>query len=193
VSTPISGLTPYCTVQQFLLRHDNRTIAQWVSDIGIPAVIPDLTTTGTQANNVLLELLGSASGLLESAVMMGNKYSVGDLQAVATQAGNSAKFLASIVADVALYELWDRRPNRDTPIPPKTELAFTWLQKLQDGERIFALQEQADAGRIDHFVEMASDVQARWGTVVQARNFFGTRANQLPPQGGGFPNGTNNF
>ncbi len=215
----ISSLAPYATVTQFLQRHDRRTVAQWLSDTDTtnPPLDPNtFTQVGSPANLLLLELLGEASGMFESAVMVGGKYNLVDLQLAVSrsvqitdnasptnpiitettvyQPGNTARFIAGIVSDLTMYLCWDRRPNRDTPIPPKTQLAFEWLEKLRDGERIFALQEQADAGRIDSFVESPPDVVHRNGTVVQAQNVFGVRANRmLPMQNGGGSNNPNTF
>jgi hypothetical protein len=210
MAIPISSSTPYCTVAQFFARHDWRTIANWVSDTGIAeseGFLKGTDSNGFPTHPVLVELFGEASGIFEAAVMMGDRYNLTDLQIATTrsvqitdnkdpanptltfntilQPGNTGKFIAALVADVVMYLVWDRRPNRnaDIKVPAKCELAFVWLEKIRDGQRIFALQEQADAGIVDSFVETSSDVGTRNGTVVQARDYFGRRANQITALG----------
>lgn len=178
MSTPVSGAAAYCTVAQFLQSYDVRTVGQLLSDTNVAYTVTDINNIGSTANLTLLALLQKASGMLESACLLGNRYAPADLSGLT---GNSAQFLAGLVADLAMWLLWNRRPDRKTPIPAQASVALDWLESLRTGDRIFGTQEAMNAGEPEDVQEKVSDVQNRYGAVVIGRRFWGNRGNMLTP------------
>lgn len=107
--------------------------------------------------------------------MVGGKYTPADLEALT---GNMAKWLATIVADLAAPQVLGRRFVEFPEFQKRTDEANAVLAALSQGTMIFGLQEQIDAGRIDSEVETPQQVEARQMITYQARDFFGTRANR---------------
>ena len=181
MSTPASGSSPYCTTDQLVSCSDDRTVRQLLSDVGA-------SVTGDLDDNPTLNLfLGAASGLVEAAAATGQRYIVdaagGDLAALT---GNSKLFLAKMVADLALHDLWTRRKNGkpgDRP-PVNVERAEKFLEQLRLGERVFGILESHQAGALDTIEDTSADVERRRGVVVEATRFFGLRNNRLDGSGG---------
>lgn len=171
--TPIGDTDPYATPQDVIAQCDVRTLGDFLSDTG-----DRLTPDEVADSDLLWSLLAQASGEVESALMVGGKYTLADLQALT---GNSRQLLVNIVVGLALENVFDRRPDRQQPQVHgrKVERARERLQQLRQGERIFALQEQADAGRPDHEVETPAVVEARNLNTFIGRRFFGRRSNRI--------------
>ncbi len=176
MGTPLSGATPYCTAQQFVDRFDWRTAADLLSDSGTR-----LTLQQVLASTVLLELLQEASGLVESACMVGNRYAPADLAGLT---GNSQQLLIGLTAGVAAFHLFSRRPDRKLDVPPRAQWAMEMLAKLEEGTAVFGILEVAEAGVVDHLVEQPSDVEARNMVTRIAGRFFGRRSNDMRPPAG---------
>jgi hypothetical protein len=156
MSTPVSGLTPYCTLAQFFAKYDVRTVGDLMSDTGTrltPTVLNDPVTSP------VLIMLTEASGWVEAAALKSERYSVLDLQTIINQplvptvppsyeASNSAEMLAGLVAGIAMFFIWDRRPERmsKAELPMRAQMALDMLEQLKEGSRIFSLQETAKAG-----------------------------------------------
>lgn len=147
--TPNSSTTSYLTPTEFVYRYDQNLVCQYLSDSGAPI---DPSTLSTNTN--LLELLADASAMLESAAMVGNRYSVSDLQAITAEVSGTCVYVGGrlvkrLVADLAMGLLRQRRGMRDDqPFPPYLE-ALRQLDALRDGEMIFAFTESAEAGTIE--------------------------------------------
>lgn len=173
--TALSTNTPYCSVAQFLALFDWRPVAQLMNDANSNAVTRDnlLDATTTEGAR-LLEILQTASGEIEGAVMIGGKMSPTDLAALT---GASASFLRSIVADLAIGRCYLRRPA-DNPWAMQTQTARQLLNALAQGEMIFGTQEAVDASLIDITADLPSNVENRNGMVVQMQGYFGTRGNR---------------
>lgn len=170
--TPVSGSTPYCTPAQFLNYFDARTVGDLVDDTGNRVSPSQLLT-----NAVLQQMLAEASGEVEAACLMGNRYAVTDLQALN---GNSATFLAGIVAGIAYLKLLERRPDLDFDTPPMAARADKFLQALSLGHRILAFQETANAGQVLDDYESPSIVNQIEQVSWHARRFFGRRTSRIP-------------
>lgn len=169
-----SSSSPYCSITQFLQRYDTRTLAQLLSDTGID--ISDVTTDTT-----LLELLMEASGKLEAACFMGERYLKADLEAIRDGSATNAKsLLAGIVADLAIVCVFDRRPNLNRPRTAKIEESERFVMALAEGSRIFPFTETEVAGHLGSNVETPAIVENRNMWTYQARRFFGTRGNRIP-------------
>ncbi len=85
-----------------------------------------------------------ASGYLEAAAIAGKRYVTADLAALD---GNSREYLKGIICDLVIWILLGRRPSRDGQMPKQVELALAAIEQLRGGERIFAFDETADAGK----------------------------------------------
>lgn len=175
MSTPVSATTPYCSAEEFLVFTDFREIVEYCSDANGQPMVNDFTDDVTRTGQIALAILQSASGEIESAVLLGGRYTVDDLQALT---GNQAQFLKQLVADLALWGFICRRTNPGTPMPPKCEQAKAILNAIAQGEMIFGLQENIDAGVLQLTVETPADVVNRNLITFQAERMFGRRANR---------------
>lgn len=175
MSTPNSQPSSYLAPSDFLVRYDARTVGDLCSDTGTRVTPAALLT-----NPNLQAALDDASGEVESAVLIGNRYQPGDLAGLT---GVSQKYLWRIIGVLAMAHLVQRRPDLKRPLPPQYDKVLLELESLRQGERIFALQEVQNAGLGSAYQELAGDVEARDLIVTQARRFFGQRVNQDP----GFP------
>ncbi len=174
MSTPLSGLSPYCSPAQLILLKDARTvIGDWCSDNDTR--IPQ----GSWATNpTMLLLLQQASGMVESAVAVGAMYKVPDDLVALT--GNSATMLAGLVADLFTFLAWSRRPNRGTDLPIEAKLAFEMLDKLRDGHAVLGILENMNAGTPSLSADTPEIIEERRGAVTIARRLWGRRGNQYP-------------
>lgn len=174
--TPIGGTEPYATVADVITQCDVRTLGDFLSDTGTR-----LAQQEVEDSEFLIDALGQASGDLEAACMAGGRYTLADLQALT---GNSRRILANVVVGLTLEQVFDRRPDRKPPGLGlrKVEKAHTRLESLRKGEWIFALKEQADAGRQSHRRETSYDVESRNLSTFIARRFFGRRGNRIDTQ-----------
>ena len=134
-----------------------------------------LDVVDVPASTKLESILMGASGYVEAACNVGGKYSPTDL---ATLTGNSAKFLAKIVADLAAPEVLGRRFVEFPDYAKRLETAEGACKAVSEGTMIFGLQENIDAGILDDYVETPTDVEARQMITYQASPFFGRRANR---------------
>lgn len=180
--TPVTASTPYITAANFLKRYDWRTIIQLMSDddIGEMERAPLLDSTTTEGGN-LYEILKDASGELETAVLVGGRYSIADLQALTN---NQLAYIGRIVADTAIGKCYQRRPDLFGPPPQQAQVAANVLNALASGERIFGLQDQIDASHMEMTTNQPEDVVQRNGMVVIAQEFFGVRGNRYTARQG---------
>lgn len=168
--TPLSQASPgYLTVANFLLRCDQRTVADLVSDDGTAV---DTSTLAT--NDKLIAALVDASGLVEGSAMRGGKYSPSDLAALT---GVAAGRLYRLITEIAVRYLYERRPDKG-PAPEMSKLALEELELLRKGESVFGTVETFAAQSMDHEVETSRRVVDRDGTSFQSRRFFGRRSNR---------------
>jgi hypothetical protein len=170
--TLTSSTTTLCPVSEFLKRVDRAAVALLASDMpGFPA--DNLETDG----NVLAALL-TATGMLESAVMMGGKYSAEDLALLKATTCGAQGLMFGIISDLAWVVLFKRRPNMNAQPPASLKQSMEWLDMLAGGKRIFAFQQATDATIMERVDSEASDIEARNGVVFQAEAYFGRRADR---------------
>lgn len=180
--TPVSGTAAYCTVGQFLNWFDQRVVGDLVMDDG--SRNSSLTT-----NAVLLQILQEASGDVEAAVMLGNRYAVADLQALAANT-NGGIFLAGIVAGLAFAKLLERRPDLEYKEPDRTKKARAAVIAISSGDAILPFQETQAAGEIEEDVETVTDVDNRTMVSWHTRRYLGRRtARYVLSKSGGFSGG----
>ena len=176
MSTPLSGTSAYATASDFTARYDARTVAQLLSDADV-----QITSGQVPSNASLAALLQEASGMLESACLVGQRYQPADLSGLT---GNSMQMLIGIVCGVGMYLLWCRRPEKykDMKLPSRAELALRQMDDLRDGSRIFGILEAAEANNIPTpYFTQPNDLYLRNPVSVQARRFFGNRGQYNVP------------
>jgi len=181
VSTIVSRSTAYISPAEFLKRADPRIVVKLCTDdIANPATTASLTT-----NDYLLAALRDASGLLESAVLLGERYSVDDLTSLANPSSqtNATGLFYRILSDIAMAHLYELRPEM-APSPSmsaRIERASRWLDELSNGRKIFGLQEVAEAGHMDHQEVDADDTDRFHGQVQVANRLYGRRSEDFEP------------
>lgn len=177
----LASMTVLLPVAEFLKRVDPLAIGKLASDVqGLPVTPANLLTDP----NVAAALL-DASGVFESAVARGGRYSMLDLQTIlANPTTIACGTMWRIISDVSWALLFERRPNKDVPIPASMTRSLQWLDDLSDGKKIFAFIQSEDAGAISKHEASVEDVFERNGAVVQAEAFYGRRSDQTRRRGG---------
>ncbi len=172
--TPIGTATPYCSATQLFRFHDWQQVADLLRDGDNPRPTKSrLLDSASDEGAMLVSILLSASGQLESACLVSNRYLPTDLAAL-TNSG--AARLQKIVADLAFWELMQRRQpgSADPKNVPGAMQALEELDRLRDGERIFGLAESGNAG-LPKITEPDSSVQ--WNPVTtDASRLFGNHS-----------------
>lgn len=163
--TPDSATSSYCTGTEFFERYDKRLIADMLGDDGVP-----VSTTGIETNSRLLKLLQQASGRVESACAVGERYRPEDLQALT---GNAHELLAGIVADLAFGLLMRRRGTFDAAPAPVKEAEET-LERLESGALIFPTVEAEKAGHIS-IHQITAQERYDLGLISGNDRYFGSR------------------
>lgn len=173
--TPNSSTTSYCPVNEFLKRVDQRTVGDWASDTGNRIVPTSLPTD----LNVIAALM-SASGMLESACLKGERYQPTDINLLVNAAPPTAAtaYVFEVITRLAEGLLWRRRPDL-SPYPPLFDWAMNQLEQLEFGGKILAFVEVQDAGIPGRHVDILADVETRGLVVTQARRFIGRRGFEL--------------
>lgn len=169
--TPSGVSTPYATAADLFVYHDWQQVADLLRDGDgpRPTRVAMADTTGVPGS-LLSALLLAASGELESACLIGNRYSTADLQALT---GSGLARLKKLVADLAFWTLAQRRqPGASDPDKvPGAKQALAELDRLRDGQRIFGLAESAEAGLPDTREPVAGENPS--STLSRASPLFG--------------------
>lgn len=139
--TTVPSPTPYCTPARLALYHDRRSLADLCRDESAPPAMPATVL----ASPVILAALEAASGLVNAACLAGGRYKPSDLVSLA-DAGKA--YLEKLTADLAYWGLAQRRSPISANLSnvPGAAQAYEELDRLRNGERIFAFAESADAG-----------------------------------------------
>ncbi len=168
VQTLVSSTTTYCPVAEFLKRVDKTAIGKLASDTTTPVPAVSLPTDP----NVVAALM-DGSGLFESAVIRGGKYSAEDLQLLSATDCVARGLMYRIISDVTWAFMFERRPNMNVPMPPTMQRSLLWLESLGKGEKIFAFAEAVDATIMHKSDATDQDLIDRNGTVQKARAYYG--------------------
>lgn len=136
--TSNSASTPYATPADYVNRIDWTITGDLVRTDGGQSTIEEL-----QSDPRLAAALADASGLLESACLAGQFYTVADLQSLT---GNSLSFLKRIVCGLAINYVRQLRGIAEESDAPQYKEAKAFLEQLRSGERIFAFAETEAAG-----------------------------------------------
>lgn len=174
--TPLSSATPYATPADMLLYRDARIVGQLCSDANT-----QLDSAAILISTRLLEMLAAASGEIESAAMVGQRYLPVDLQAirdsvVGSTATMGARMLKKLCCDLAFYMLVGARdPGSKATDVNGAELAMGKLKALRLGEVVFSLEEAAEAGASLEVVETPQGSTADVNSILnRGARFFGT-------------------
>ena len=168
MSTPISSSISYATPEDIRLAHDFRQCGDLLNDDGTR-----VTTEATfDANSKVQAALRKGVFIIEAACFRGNKYSVADLQALT---GVARDGLVDLNVELAWWKLNLRRFNK-MEIPPETAFAFSLIDALNSGEKIFPLQEQASAGNPSNGFMTQSEWLTLNPAIVQSQRYWGCRA-----------------
>ncbi|MDE2102952.1 MAG: DUF1320 family protein [Patescibacteria group bacterium] len=132
-------MTAYAAPSDLLARYDARTIGNLVSDSGSTVSSSSLLTDPNVA-----AALASASGLLQAALLQGERYSIEDLTSLTD---NSQAYLVQLCCEIAFAKLYERRPWSDSKQRGEAiQRANDALELLRTGKHIFALQTDEGAG-----------------------------------------------
>jgi hypothetical protein len=175
--TPNSAATSFCTAAQFVSFYDWRPFSQLLSDTDVPLS----SAAAVQASPALATILQGASGKVEMATSIGNRYQPSDLTTLAGTTTNMAAKLARLVADIAAEECYRRRVDGKVPPLEQFKEASETLTALAEGAAIFGFIETMNAGVLADQVEVAGNVEARNMITFQAARLFGRRANRNDP------------
>jgi hypothetical protein len=139
VSKTVESGSPYLTAAQYIYHRDARPTGDLARDDGTR-----LDPGSLAGDPTIEELLGAASGELESACGVGRRYTPADL---AELSGNSAAYLRHIIAGLAYGYLLDRRGDPSLPVPAFVTAARDALERLKEGTAIFGFLETELAGQ----------------------------------------------
>lgn len=182
MSVPISNGSSYMEPSEFMSALDPRLTGKLCSLAGL-----NLTPEQLETSPVLLRALGEASGMIEAYALKGEKYTAADLMNLQ---GNGKYLLTGLVAGLTIINLCEFRivdlGDWLTRIEEKTRF---FLSKLENGEAIFGMSANAEAGVFNSAVETAYEVETRFLSTAQAYRLFGLRNNQANPWvAGGYGN-----
>lgn len=177
MSTPVSNSTAYITAAELLVFVDFRTLSDLCSDDNGRPLKSDFTDSTTVLGATTVAILKAASGYVEMACLNGGRYTPDDLAGLT---GNQAQALKKIVANLALWDFYCRRPDPGMPEPPQCAEANRLLDAIASGEKIFGIQETIDAGHAELTIETPQDVVARNLITYQSERMLGRRANRTP-------------
>jgi hypothetical protein len=169
--TPIGGFSSYASPADFLARVDVSVPGLLCRDDDSQASATELLTDPNLAT-----ALQDASGIVESTILQAEMYTVADLQALPV-GSNSLNLLKRIICGLALGFLRQRRGIMEQVDYPIYTQAVAYLDALQEGTKIFAFAETADAGVVD--VSSMTDID--WYSLPLTTNqgrYWGTRSNR---------------
>lgn len=171
--TPLSTSTYYASPADTFVYHDWQQVADVLRDGDDPRPTrAGLLDSTSDAGAMLVRFLKLASGEIESACLVGQRYTPSDLAALT---GAGAELLKKLTADLCFYRLTERRQpaSSDPKQIPGAASALTTLQMLESGERVFPFTETADAGIGPDVVEPRPSEDGPM-VVRRAAKLFGT-------------------
>lgn len=129
----------YASSTDMTARFDSREIGDLLSDSGTPVDEGDFGD-----NSKLTAILDDASGEIDAALLVANRYLPADLSGLT---GNSLAHLKRITCEIAMRLLLGRRPAYNPELLESMEKRVNGLlDRLRKGENVFNLADQKDAG-----------------------------------------------
>lgn len=149
-------------------RYDARVIADVVRDDNTSVPIADVPS-----HPRVMSALDDASGEFEISLVAGKRYSIKDLEGLS---GNNLAMRKRIVCDIAMSYLLQRRASRKPEdAGAAAKLAERHLKRLRDGDVVFSLEPQEDAG-LPTMPEMSLlDYQKNYGLRDRVKNYYPAR------------------
>jgi phage gp36-like protein len=130
-------MAAYAEVSDLLARHDNDVVADLCSDDQHRIPAEDLAS-----NSNLLATLEDASGDVESAMLIGKRYTPAQLDALQ---GNSRAKLVRITCTIAMAYLLERRPLVHVSNAERLlKRAEEYLEQLRTGQRVFNVEDNLE-------------------------------------------------
>ena len=142
----------YATPQNLLDRFDVRLLGDLCQDGN-----SRLSEAALLTNTKLSEALKDASGMVESAALVGKRYEVTDLSGLT---GNSKSLLVRIVCDLAIVWLCQRRGYSVKDKFPMADESLKILDRIRLGERVFnveAVVEAASASTVEGHINLTNE------------------------------------
>lgn len=161
----------YATPADLILRVRPETIADLVSDGPVRVTEDELET-----NDRLLAALDSASGEMDAALRVGNRYTTAALAALT---GNSLAYRKQICGELAWAILLRRNgsPGEAESASKKAEAA---LESLRKGVNIFDLAENAEAGLPESAGPSVQQIINANGIRERTRHYYAETHTRLP-------------
>jgi phage gp36-like protein len=160
----------YATAADMLARFDARVLGDLVNDTD-----SQVDSIGLQSDAVLLAMLGDASGDIEAALLVGGRYTIVDLEALASALPptNGTAFLKRMCCDITLAYLLRRRPSKNADSDKAAaDMAERHLDKLRGGDAIFPLDKTIDATEPELVGMRLIDFQNMGLIRDRTRNYF---------------------
>lgn len=137
-----AGIAAYATADNLRPFVDKRIMGKLLSDEGRSGVQADPWTDTV----ILPDVIASVSGEVESALFVGCKYTVEQIEGMEL---NGLKFLYRILAGLILQALYERRgvmgSREQENMPVATNWARRQLDMMRKGTRILPIPEVAEA------------------------------------------------
>lgn len=167
--------TAYATYEDMVLRYDTRALKDLVSDTGVPEPFLDL-------NSVIDLVLSEATGILNSAVQVGNSYTDDQIAELLAAGGTGADHLKGLVCSIAMALLLRRRPEKYKAADKRLEdIERNYLDPIRHGRRIFGVPGRAAVGSVltgDEITE--SDIHQINPITHRTRHYYPRRESSLP-------------
>lgn len=160
----------YCDANELLQRYDKRRVAQLIADDGI---IPDSGSIASNSN--LLAALVDATAEINSAVLIGKRYTVDQLDPLSPTAAltdTGFYLLKRLAADLAFGYLVARRglsAAETNNLAPRYGLALELIAKLKQGEAIFDTADGSNANAgLAHSLQVGMDAMFINNSIVRS-------------------------
>jgi hypothetical protein len=149
----------YITPAGLLNYYDKRRVLQIASDEGAVAVEADLSNTASAAYVRIINGIRAACGDIDSHCQRGKRYTRATLEAIVTEADAApsdetkqkrAGPIRQMAADLTFGHMMARRgysAQTMKNLAPRYEDALVSLERLANGEQVFDLDANIDAGK----------------------------------------------
>lgn len=167
-------MTALATAADMLVRYDEPTIRDLLSDTATPASDDNL------ANNArLTAMLTAGSGHVLASALAGNNYTEEELLAMT---GNGQAMLVDLVCTITFCKLMRRRPGRFKPedIIGQEKAVQEWLDALRKGQRLFPIAAHQTASNPTIDGPTAVEFQNLNLISTRTKNFYPHVASRLP-------------
>jgi len=166
----------YTTASQAMALIDNRLLGDLVSDSG-----QRVTPSGLLTDPNLATALSTAAGQINSAALVGQRYTVAELKALT---GDDAAFLVMLNTWLAFGILCSRR-GRDAKEHPEYVKATEMLETLKTGEAVFNVAADVSVGTAQTSFPSFADYATVNSLRERTGHYFPVRPVQNPTPLGG--------